>query len=117
MGKNQAQGIKGIEIRLDIKLTSYLLAVPVDRNDREDTGILSCCRWGLEPWRPSDKGTPPRTGPKARRDPQMHRSDQLDTRDTHLQTRKDSADLGPDSRTSSTSGEIAPPASRALVHD
>lgn len=92
MGK---RGIKGIESGLDIKLASYLLAVPVDRNDREDTGTPSCCRWGLEPWRPSDKETPPRTGPKARPDPRTHRSDQLDTCDTHLQTRIDSTDLGP----------------------
>lgn len=47
----------------------------------------------------------------AQLDPQMHKTDQLDTLDTHLQTKIDSTDLSPDSKTSYTSGEITQPVS------
>lgn len=49
MPNGEKNKLRVIEIHLSINLTSYLLAVPVDRNYREDTGLLSCCQWGLEP--------------------------------------------------------------------
>lgn len=74
-------------------------------------GFLSYCQWGLELLRPSDRETLLRTGPMAQLDPRMHKTDQLDTLDTHLPTKIDSSDLS-----QVTSGEITQPVSQMLVH-
>lgn len=94
------------EIHLSVWLTSYLLFARVDRNYQADMGFPSYCQWGLEMLHLSDKETLLRTGPMAQPDPRMHKTDQLDTLGTQLQTKIDSTDLSPDSKTSYTSGEI-----------
>lgn len=43
----------------------------------------------------------------AQLDPQMHKTDQLDTLDTHLKTKIDSTDLSRDSKTSYASDACA----------
>lgn len=114
MGKKQ-QG-NNTEIHLSIWLTSYLLFARVDRNYQADMGFPYYCQWGLEMLRPSDKETLLRTGPMAQPDPRMHKTDQLDTLGTQLQTKIDSTDLSPDSKTSYTSGEITQPGPQMLEH-
>lgn len=79
-------------------------------------GFLSCCQWGLELLLPPDKESLLRTGPMAQLEPWMRKTDQLDTLDTHLQTKIDSTDLSPDSKTSYTSGEITQPVLQMRVH-